>query len=175
LRRFKIEFKSCAGNGTRLFYFSGINTWPMKKLLIFILFAFLTACDDEEKTPSKTELLTNGSSKSWNLTASSDTETDCPPDSERSKDNTWTFHADGNFTYDHGEITESETCGDLKNITGTWSFQEDETKLKIFAHHNTDDPDDVFNDELFTHPLVEITDSKFILNINGVYATFTPK
>jgi hypothetical protein len=149
----------------------------MKKLLLPAIFVFLLACDDDE-APSKTELLTNNSSKSWNVTGdSSDDEDDegCSVNSERSKDNTWTFYSDGKFTYDHGEVTETETCGDFKNITGTWSFLEDEKKLRIFILYNTDDPTDVLNDELFSANLIEISADKFVLENDGIQLTFTPK
>ncbi len=149
----------------------------MRKILIPVLFLSVFACDDDD-APSKTELLTNNSSKSWNLTAATDDDEEdegCSTGSERNKDNTWVFYGDGKFIFDQGVVTETETCSDLKNITGTWSFQEGETKLRIFALYNTDDPSDTFNDELFTARLIEITAEKFVLELDGEQATFTPK
>jgi hypothetical protein len=150
----------------------------MKKLLIPALFIFLLACDDDE-APSKTQLLTNNSSKNWNITADSsdDEEEDpgCLVEGAMNMDNTWTFYSDGKFTYDHGEVIEAEGCSDLKNLTGTWSFLEDEKKLKIFILYNTDDVTDVFNSELFTADLIEISADKFVVENDGTQLTFTPK
>jgi hypothetical protein len=150
----------------------------MKKILIPVLFIFLLACDDDD-APSKTELLTNNSSKNWNITADSsdDEEVDpgCKVEGAMNMDNTWTFYSDGKFIYDHGEVTEAEGCGDLKNLTGTWSFLEDEKKLRIFFLYNTDDPTDVLNSEFFSANLIEISADKFVLELDGEQATFTPK
>jgi hypothetical protein len=150
----------------------------MKKLLIPVLFLFLLACDDDE-APSKTELLTNNSSKNWNITADTSDEEEedpgCLVGGAMNMDNTWTFYSDGKFTYDHGEVVEAEGCVDFKNLTGTWSFLEDETKLRIFLLHDTDDPTDVLNSELFSVNLIEISAEKFVLELNGEQSTFTPK
>ena len=107
----------------------------MKKTILFcsVLLTIL-ACNNDEKeqtpSPSKTELLTGGASKTWYVFSTT------PDDRCASgSDDTWTFYADGTLTYDHGTVTEDEQgeCSDLINFEGTWSFANNETVITIIA------------------------------------------
>lgn len=105
----------------------------MKKSILILSALFLVfACDKDEKesAPSKTELLTGGSQKSWYIYASTP-EDPCGSAS----DDTWTFFADGSVAYDHGTVTEDQEgqCGDLINFEGTWAFSAEETEITIVA------------------------------------------
>jgi hypothetical protein len=146
----------------------------MKKLLIPALFVFLLACDDDD-APSKTELLTNNSSKAWYVTAETDADEECGHDSDMGKDNTWTFHSDGKFNYDHGSVTAGEGCIDLKNFTGTWVFEENETYIRIHAAYNTDDPQDLIDEELVYAKIIELTGDRMVLEAFDSQATFSPR
>lgn len=136
--------------------------------------------DDKESGPSNTDLLTNGSSKSWNVTSESpeDSEEGCRPSSERVKDNTWIFNSDGTFTFDHGTITESGTCGDFVNLSGTWTFKNSEKGLVLIALKNTstgeifDDPEPLFDAEI-----AKLTKDELTLKdpTDNYQMTFSPK
>jgi hypothetical protein len=147
----------------------------MKKLLIPVLFISLLACDDDE-SPSKLQLLTNGSSKGWVMANSEEHDEECgSPQSDRVKDNTWTFFADGKFMFDHGTITDSGDCSDIRNTTGTWEFLENETMLKVFAAYDTDDPEHEINMTLFTGTIKTLTETTLVIEVDGEEGTFTAK
>lgn len=106
----------------------------MKNTVYFILLIFLlSGCDDDKDGASRTALLTGGSSKQWNITAQTPANDDpnCGPSQAYAQDNTWTFFADGDFTFDRGAIFENETCGDFGNFEGTWTFEEDDTRIFV--------------------------------------------
>ena len=145
----------------------------MKKLLILALFFCLFACKDENEGPSKLQLLTNGSSKSWYVAAISGG--NACGGTDMMNDNTWTFYSDNKFTYDHGIVTEFGECEDLKNFTGTWAFEEDETHIRILTLYNTDDPDDKFNEELLFGRIVELTADRIVLDADGSLGTLVPR
>jgi hypothetical protein len=69
----------------------------MKKynLLLIALVAIIFSCgkDKDDPAPTKKQMLTNGFSKNWNMTKMEpeDLIGECGPDSDRAKDNTWTF------------------------------------------------------------------------------------
>jgi hypothetical protein len=147
----------------------------MKKLIIPFLFVLMIACDDDE-SPSKLQLLTNGSSKGWVQTASMSSDEECGgPQADRIKDNTWTLFADGKFTFDGGTIRDSGDCGDIRNTTGTWEFLEDETVLKVFAAYDTDDPEHEINMTLFIGTIKTLTETTLVIEVDGEEGTFTAK
>jgi hypothetical protein len=150
-------------------------------LLIASMMLVAIACSkDEDKPVSKKELLTNNSSKSWNITdeTPADLEPGCGPSSDGAKDNTWTFYADGKFTFDHGTVVEESesSCSDFINITGTWSFTDNESKLLIVAEKDTDNPDEVRDAETIFHAdIKKLTKDALVLASSGTEATFSPK
>jgi hypothetical protein len=147
----------------------------MKKLIIPFLFVVILACDDDEN-PSKTQLLTNGSSKNWVMAASTSSDAECgSPQADRVKDNTWTFYADGKFMFDHGTVTEAGDCGDLRNTTGTWEFLEKETVLDVFGDFDTDDPEHEINMTLFSGTIKTLTATTLVIEVDGEEGTFTAK
>lgn len=110
-----------------------VNQTSMKKTILIISAVFLAfACDKDEKEqdPSKTDLLTGGSQKSWYVYS-------VTPDGAcaSSSDDTWTFFADGALAYDHGTVTEDleGSCGDYMNLEGTWNFSNNETEIAFVA------------------------------------------
>jgi len=113
-----------------------------RTILIFSLSLLVFACDKDEKeqpAPSRTELLTGGSQKSWYQFLST------PDDCASSGDNTWTFFADGTLAYDHGTVTKDEAgeCGDFINFEGTWAFSEEETMITIVALRPTGSTEEI--------------------------------
>lgn len=102
----------------------------MKHMTLMILTLIsIFACDrGTTPAPTKTDFLTSGSQKSWYPFSST------PDDACGSiSDDTWTFFANGTFTYDHGTITEdvNNNCGDLINLEGSWEFSNNETTLTV--------------------------------------------
>ncbi|GEM_PF-2815221 len=141
----------------------------MKKALVFFcVVGLLAGCsnDDEgNESISNLELLAGKVSKVWNVTSETPVDEECPVDSPRNLDNSWTFFNDGSFLYDHGTVTEDESeCGDLVNLTGTWEFTSNETKLKVIALYETGNPANEFDDVLFEVDLVELTENQFKLS-----------
>ena len=147
--------------------------------LTFALFALVAlSCDKDDEKPSKTQLLTNGSTKSWNVTAESpaDEDEDCRPSSAHNADNSWNFSKDGSFTYDHGTLTEGTQCSDLINLTGNWSFQENGSRLLITISQATDNPSLTFDNEtLLSAEIKSLSATSMTLVMNGQEATYTAK
>jgi hypothetical protein len=145
---------------------------PMKRVLFSLLILVVVfACkDDEKEEKTKTQLLTNGSSKAWNITDESplDEDPNCRPTAEYILDNSWTFYADGKFTYDHGTVTDSESCGDLINFFGTWTLTNNESVFTIEA-------DESFSPLVITGTLKSLTETSFVVEHTGGTVTFTPK
>ena len=139
---------------------------------------------EEEEPPTKTELLTGGSVKFWNVSKQEPEEEDlnptCKTTSPIAMDNSWRFYANGDFLFDSGEITEDATCdttgccGDMRNLTGTWEFLEGESKLFIYTLHDTDDPDYVIDDTLFVTNINSLTAEELILEDEGYKLTLVP-
>jgi hypothetical protein len=145
---------------------------------MLLLVLVTISCDKDNEKPSKVKLLTNGSTKSWNITNETppDDDADCRPDSEFLVDNSWNFSADGSFTFDHGTVTEGTSCSDLINLTGNWSFEDGGSKLHITLDHATDNPQLVFNDEtFFSLDIKSLTATKLIVTEIGTEITFTAK
>jgi hypothetical protein len=132
----------------------------------------LFACKEDD-APSKLQLLTNGSSKSWYVSSITGL-SECG-DTDMMKDNTWTFYSDNTFTYDHGTVTGSGDCEDLVNFTGTWVFEDEETHIRIVGLYNTDDPEDTFHQEFLYGRIVELTAEKLVLDADGSQGTLIPK
>lgn len=147
----------------------------MKKLIYPFLVIFMIACSDDE-SPSKLQLLTNGSSKGWVKTHVAADYEDCgASQADRIKDNTWAFFADGKFMFDGGTNRESGDCSDIRNTTGTWEFLEDETLLKVFAAYDTDEPEHEINMTLFVGTIKILTETTLVIEVDGQEATFTAK
>lgn len=140
------------------------------RYLIIAVVTIAFSCNDDEKESkkTKTELLTGGSSKSWYITAETPEEEDpnCRPSADREKDNSWTFYADGKFVFDHGTITETETCGDVINFTGTWEFTNNETGI-IIAHPTFG--------EFANGTIYKLEEREFIVGGGDARVTYTPK
>ena len=122
--------------------------------LIFItsLIAWLGLADKPTAlmfSDDKKILLTGAGEKSWYLysTTPENNFGSCSVSSDISKDNSYTFHSNGTFEFDHGQLTEDvgcqgeECCGDFKNMVGTWTFNNFQKGLKVVALHPKDEPD----------------------------------
>jgi hypothetical protein len=148
----------------------------IKSFSILACAAIVIACHDDDKV-SKTQLLTDGTSKSWNITATSPEpdEESCRPDADHARDNAWTFSNDGSFVYDHGTLTEGEVCSDARNLTGLWKFTENEANLLITVLYETGNPGNTFDgDTLVLAKIEAITAEILMLNIDDEIATLTP-
>lgn len=139
-----------------------------RKTILMVLFISLMSCEKEEVAPqnedlepSKTQLLTADTQKSWYIVAASPEE---PCGS--ASDDSWIFKSDGTFEFDHGTVTEDEAgeCSDFINLTGTWEFTDSETGLKLFAERGKDDPSVELNLTLFDAKITELTDDKLSLS-----------
>src|SRR6185312_9869651 len=68
----------------------------------------LTECTKHESTPSKAELLTGNSNKSWNISFSSydeiETDESCKAVNSFNADNVWTFKTNGTFEFNNGSV-----------------------------------------------------------------------
>jgi hypothetical protein len=139
-----------------------------KTFLIVSIVLSIFSCDKDEKEatppPSKTELLTGGTQKSWSI-FSSTPETPC----SSSTDDRWTFFADGTFEYDHGDVTESDDseCGDLINFEGSWAFESAETKISIVALRPTGSDEEVDPLTVASGTLTELTSDRLIITAPG--------
>jgi hypothetical protein len=137
----------------------------MKKLVIFFgLIAAMACNDDEDKSPSKLQLLTGGSEKAWYISDVSEGEP-CPS----STDDSWIFSVDGGFEFQHGTVTESpeEQCSDFINFIGEWEFVNNESQLRVTALYQTDNPANTINDDLFTATITVLDDDWLLLQQAG--------
>lgn len=140
----------------------------MKKAILIISTVFLLfACDKDEKeqTPSKTDLLTGGSQKSWYVFAVTP-DGPCPS----SSDDTWTFFADGSMAYDHGTVTESQegTCGDYINLEGTWEFTNNETEITLVATRAAGATEEMAEPFTIGNGVVTtLTSDRLVISVNG--------
>ena len=135
-----------------------------------LLFAAIGCRNDDLDIKTKTQLLTGGSSRSWNITEESPEDEDplCRPSADYAKDNTWTFSADGNFSFDHGAIVGNESCSDIISFTGTWEFTENESKIVVTA-----DPD--IGSFQLSGTITALHDEHFIIEDYGMQFTFSRK
>lgn len=104
----------------------------MKKLLlgIFALSLVAVSCKkDEDDSPSKTQLLTNGSSKTWKINkALIDGQDVTSIFDDCTLDDNFIFRSD--FTYEENEgETKCDSADAQIGDTGVWAFAENETKL----------------------------------------------
>lgn len=145
----------------------------MKKnlyLLIVCLAVFACDKDNDVTPPTKTQLLTDGSRKGWNIHSTSDDDL-CPT----SVDNTYFFSADGKFEFDRGTNVETQDCSDIINVVGTWSFKENETKLIVLAEGPTAGPafDEPF--QLMDVTITSLTESELVVTNNTEVAVLRKK
>jgi hypothetical protein len=140
----------------------------MKKLILFSIVACLlmTACDKEDDSPAipKAKILEG----SWYIHSIINDDV-CGS----AVDDAWTFDSNGTYEFDHGTVTEAGNCGDFVNHVGTWEFTDSETKLKIVAEHETDNPSNVFNRMIFHAKLEALTNEKLVIVIDDPDADIT--
>jgi hypothetical protein len=117
----------------------------------FLLISFIISSGTNSKiltADDRTALLTGTGTKSWYLYARIPEKANatCKSKHAISSDNTYTFHANGTFEYDHGAVTEDDACegddccSDIVNLTGTWKFTRTGKGLRIIALHEKDNP-----------------------------------
>lgn len=120
-------------------------------LAYFTLFAILGAFD------SATLYLAGQDSKQWSLYVTTPAAAigSCQASHPVAQDNTYTFHTDGSFEFDHGTVTEDpgcqeeDCCSDLVNITGTWKFLNNDKRLRITAVQEKDNAENKLDIILF--------------------------
>jgi hypothetical protein len=108
-----------------------------KKLVFIFVASIVIACSkDNVKQPSKEELLTANSSKSWNITFSSDdadeTDVSCKEVNAYTADNAWTFKIKGEFEFSNGDLYEIANCDtcqctDAADLVGNWTLSKQDT------------------------------------------------
>ena len=136
----------------------------MKNLNFVILLSFvvLLACEKDSDTPkpSKTELLTSGSQKSWYIAS-------LTPDGvcASASDDSWIFFGNGTFEYNHGQIQEvpGSSCSDFVNIEGTWTFGNNESTLTVVAVKEKGSTTNDLNMTLMQGTLSSLDKDKMIL------------
>jgi hypothetical protein len=130
-------------------------------LLIFIL-TFFTYSDSEDisNATSKTDLLTSGTQKSWNVSAMT-------PDERcsSSSDDTWTFFADGTFEFSHGTVTEDKpnNCSDFVNLTGTWTLTNSESTLTVVGSKEKGDAANNFSVTMLKGTISVLDEEKLVV------------
>ncbi len=129
------------------------------KLTIIALLVLLTLGSWGFKGNSeaeKKELLASTTKKTWQLVATTPESElySCQPLGSVLYDNSWIFHQDGAFEFDHGSVTEDPDCmdagccTDLINLVGTWQLIENGTKIVLIATHKKGDRSFEINQEL---------------------------
>jgi len=146
------------------------------KLVLF--FFFLCLWPGFRSVSTRNDLLTDGVVKSWSLFSQMPTG-NC---SSITADNTYTFHSNGTFTFDHGALTRNASCtgenccSDMVNIIGTWRFSEDEQTISIKGLRDADDPSNTFNVTLFEGTIGQLDENVLKINQknpgNGIVYTF---
>lgn len=133
----------------------------MKKILsVLLICVVVVACNKDDESPSKTNLLTGGTQKGWYVySITPDEDEDCTS----GDDDTYTFFADGKFQYNHGAIVEAGDCSDLANFDGTWAFTNSEGKIVITAVKETGG--DTFDEplEIANATITSISADKLVL------------
>jgi hypothetical protein len=118
----------------------------MFRLILLPGFIFCSSFFSEPLSFSedKTSLISGATHKQWFLYSKAPDEAgSCISSAPLSRDNTYTFYANGTFEFDHGAITEDATCQgedcctDFVNLTGTWRFTNSQKGLRIIALHET--------------------------------------
>jgi hypothetical protein len=88
----------------------------------------ISSCKEDEPILSRLELLTQ---KPWKLKSVSIVGFPVSAPESTAADDTYTFSADGSYTFDEGGTKEEPT--DPQTVTGTWEFAENETIIKLNA------------------------------------------
>jgi hypothetical protein len=147
----------------------------MKKISALLIISILVICckEDEPAKPvvkTKAELLTNGSTKSWNITHEEPVDDDplCRPTADYAMDNSWSFSANGDFVFDHGSITENESCSDIINLFGTWQFTNSESRIVLTA-------DESFGTYQIFSDIIKLTEDSMVVKDDVRQVTFTKK
>jgi hypothetical protein len=138
----------------------------MKKMTLLILTLIsIFACDNEESTPapSNSDFLTSGSQKSWYIFSGT------PGSPCGSASDSWTFFANGTFTYNHGTITDDATnpCGDLVNLEGTWQFSSDETTITVIALREAGSNTNNLSLTLMEDKITTLDNDRLVVNSTG--------
>jgi hypothetical protein len=110
-------------------------------LSLFLLVSIFVSPVEPVPVETKAILLAGSTQKAWYLTSKTPEPAmaPCQSSSPQSMDNTWTFYADGTFTYNHGAVTEDADCNepgccsDLANLEGSWELKGAEEGLTITA------------------------------------------
>ena len=147
----------------------------MKKLIILISVIAFWGCDKDstgtgggggESLSSKTQLLTNGSSRTWKL----DENLTSYELHVFDYDNRWTFQSDGSYSFDHGTITEDTqdpSSMDMINHSGEWLIYDNDNKIMLTAISESES--NTFIDNNF-----EITNSSLIIYEETVTIGMSP-
>jgi hypothetical protein len=135
----------------------------MKKVnLLAIMLSALFCCSKENEPAlvSKKELLSGTSQRSWYMYAMT-------PDERCGSafDDTWTFFSTGEFEYDHGTVLDDQVkrCGDFVNLIGSWEFQNNETRLKVTALQEKNNPSNTFEFLILFGTIHQIDADKFVI------------
>jgi len=135
-----------------------MKTVTMKKLILLSAIfglVFLTNCgddDDDGGVVTATLILTDGLSKTWRITEISIEGIGSSPPEACDADDRLTFSVDGTFEQAEG----AEKCDPDEEdiVTGTWSFNADETDLNITTLGLT-----------LSQDIIELTESRMVLRL----------
>ncbi len=151
-------------------------------IVFFSVILFASCGTDESSSPepvSFSHLLTNGTSKVWNVTKLPDDNGDpiCNASRELTADNSWTFFSDGRLHFDHGTVVEDEECevSDLINFIGTWELVNEESFLLLKVLHETENVNNVFNDTIIYGEIESLTVDALHIKMDEKSAIFSPK
>lgn len=136
------------------------------------MIAFISSA--QQISDTKVRLLCGDSFKSWALyDQSPEGIGTCSSSSDISRDNTYTFFADGKFTFDHGQITDDDDCegehccGDIINVTGQWYFANDGRGIVIKSKFETGNPDNTIAITLFSGSVESLDEDIFRFKIEN--------
>jgi len=162
-----------------------MKTIRLTLALLFIAF-IITYCSKNDAKPSKTELLTGNSSKSWNITFSSldndESDESCKTVNSFSGDNAWIFKKNGDFEFSNGSIYEIPNChacgcSDWVDLVGTWSLSAQDT-LVITANGRIESDGQITaldEEELARFKVTSITATEMIIGVEPTgYVKFEP-
>lgn len=142
---------------------------------------------NDAKTPSKEELLTGNSSKSWNITFSSfdeeESDESCKSVNAFQADNKWIFKVGGDFEFDNGSIYEIANCptcncGDFSHFVGNWTLSSKDT-LRVTGNGRIESNGQItpFDEvEVLRTKITSITANEIIIGVKPTaYIKFEPK
>lgn len=130
----------------------------------------------EASVTSIDQLFTDGSSKSWYISRELPGDEKCGASTDMIRDNSLIFFKAGKFQFDSGTVTENSACNDFINVTGKWSFQNNDSTLLITLSHATDDPSITFdNDTLMFADITTLTETSIGLSCEGKEIMLTSK